>query len=330
MLVLLLAAAACRSRGDASLAVRESDLRFLPRDTAGLAVLEVARFQDRDAVVRWLDDFLKQSGGEHGAAAIGRALGKPILEKVDRAALAVIPRQGTIGYAFLAEGPFEEKTIHGLTGDSGIVTLFEAAAEAAPSADVSLLALPLHHLALGPRAVLEDLRARAAHPGGGLLDGSLLPILRSVDPRRQVWGGFDVAAIAAIQQAAPQMAPAAPIAGLAKNLRALAFEAAFDKTVDFEVVGLATGESGAKTLADAARGLVAMARVSASQGAAGRPSTGPGSGSPEDPARAWFDFLDGLGIDQKGSEVHLRGRLDVAAARAILSTAGTGQGATRP
>jgi hypothetical protein len=338
-LCVLLAASACARKGDAAKAVRDSDLRFLPRDTAGLAVLEVARFQDREAVVRWLDDFLRQSGGDHGAAAIGRALGKPLLEKVDRAALAVIPRQGSTSYAFLAEGPFEEKTVRGLTGENGLVTLFETAGssdsggsgEGAAPTDVSLLALPRNHLALGPRAVLEELRGRTAHPADGLLSGPLLPVLKHVDPQRQVWGGFDVAAIAALQAGAGQIPSQVPIATLAKNLRALAFEAAFDKTVDFDLVGLADGESGARTLADAARGLVAIARVSASQGAPGRAPAGapppagtdPSPAAPADPARAWFDFLDALRIDQQGSEVRLRGRLDATTEHAFLSAAAT-------
>lgn len=345
ILLVLLAASACARKGDAAKAVRDSDLRFLPRDTAGLAVLEVARFQDREAVVRWLDDFLRQAGGEHGAAAIGRALGKPLLEKVDRAALAVIPRQGGASYAFLAEGPFEEKTVRGLTGENGLVTLFEMAGSSdtagpgggALPTDVSLLALPRNHLALGPRAVLEELRARIAHPAEGLESGPLLPVLKHVDSLRQVWGGFDVAAMAALQPGTGQVPSQVPIATLSKNLRALAFEAAFDKTVEFDLVGLAEGESGAKTLADAARGLVAIARVSASQGAAGRapagapPSAGTGSSSAAaDPARVWFDFLDGLKIDQQGSEVRLRGRLDAATARAFLSAAGANQGTPAP
>jgi hypothetical protein len=340
-LFVLLTASACARKGDAAKAVRDSDLRFLPRDTAGLVVLEVARFKDREAVVRWLDDFLRQAGGEHGAAALGRALGKPLLEKVDRAALAVIPRQGTTSYAFLAEGAFEERTVRGLTGENGLVTLFETAGasdtagpgDGLASTDVSLLALPRNHLALGPRAVLEELRARVAHPADGLLSGPLLPVLKHVDPLRQVWGGFDVAAVAALQPGTAAVPSQVPIASLAKNLSALAFEAAFDKTVDFDLVGLASGESGAKTLADAARGLVALARVSASQGAAGRapagaPSSGtdPSPAAPADPARAWFDFLDGLKIDQQGSEVRLRGRLDATTARAFLSAAGASPG----
>jgi hypothetical protein len=309
--------------------VRDSDLRFLPRDTAGLAVLEVARFEDREAVVRWLDDFLKESGGEHGAAAIGRAFGKPLLEKIDRAALAVIPRQGTTGYAFLAEGSFEEKIVRGLTGESGLVTLFESSGTAGtpgapPAADVSLLALPGNHLALGPRAVLENLRAGLAHPDDGLLGGPLLAVLKTVDPGHQVWGGFDVAAVTALQQAATQVSPPAPMVGLAKNLSAIAFQAAFGKTVDFDLVGLASGESGAKTLADATRGLVAIARVSASQGASGHAST------PADPAHAWFDFLDGLTITQNGSEVRVRGRLDAVTARAFVAAAESGGGAASP
>jgi hypothetical protein len=207
------------------------------------------------------------------------------------------------------------------------VTLFEMAGSSdtagpgggALPTDVSLLALPRNHLALGPRAVLEELRARIAHPAEGLESGPLLPVLKHVDPLRQVWGGFDVAAVAALQPGTGQVPSQVPVAMLSKNLRALAFEAAFDKTVEFDLGGLAEGESGAKTLADAARGLVAIARVSASQGAAGRA-----------PAGVWFDFLDGLKIDQQGSEVRLRGRLDAATARAFLSAAGANQGTPAP
>ena len=142
-LALVLAASACRGRpADAGAAVRQSDLRFLPKETAGLAVIEVARFKDRQAVGRWLDDFTKGAGLAGGLDRVRAALGPDALDKLDRLSIALVPAAGTTpagmtGYAVLAEGRFDEKMVKNLTGN-GLVTLVDVGT--AP--DLSILALP--------------------------------------------------------------------------------------------------------------------------------------------------------------------------------------------
>jgi hypothetical protein len=320
------AAVACHGKPiDTAAAVRQSDLRFLPKETAGLAVVEVARFKDRAAVGRWLDDFTKEAGLTGGLDRVRAALGPDALDKLDRLSLALVPAGGTTGYVILAEGRFEEQTVKNLTG-SGLVTLVEVGT--AP--DLSITALPKNHLALGPRAVLEQVRAAAGVGGaasspeqGGLLEAPVMRVLGKVSPEKQVWGGIDYGVLTSLLGEAGQggASGASPLSGFTRNLRAVAFQGSIDTTVEFDLVGVADGEPGAKTLADAARGLVAIARVGASQGAhrAAEP------GAPADPAvesaRAWMRFLDGVSIAQRAEEIRVHGLLDGAMAKSIAGAA---------
>ena len=313
---LAVGAAGCSRKSiDAATAVRQSDLRFLPKETAGLAVVEVARFEDRAAIGRWLDDFAKQSGTA-GLDRVRAALGPDALERLDRLSLALVPVSGSTGYVVLAEGRFEEKMVKNLTGGGGIVTLVEVGT--AP--DLSIMPLPKNHLALGPRAVLE--RVQAASGGGavagdaGLAAAPVMKVLSRVDPARQIWGGIDYGVLSGLlEEGGRDGGGASPMSGFARSLRALAFQGAIDKEVEFDLIGLADGEPGAKTLADAARGLVAIARVGASQGA-GRAAAGssdPAAAS----ARAWLRFLDGVRIDQQRDEIRVHGTLDGAMAKSF-------------
>jgi hypothetical protein len=333
VLAVILAASACRGRpADAGAAVRQSDLRFLPKETAGLVVIEVARFKDRQAVGRWLDDFTKEAGLAGGLDRVRTALGPDALDKLDRLSLALVPAAvstpggttpaGMTGYAVLAEGRFDEKMVKNLTG-SGLVTLVEVGT--AP--DLSILALPANHLALGPRAVLEQVRAAAGRTGtpaghGGLAEAPVMGVLKRVSPAKQIWGGIDYSVLTSLMGSEGQAAGAAasPMSGFTRSLRGLAFQGAIDDAVEFDLVGVADGEPGAKSLADAARGLVAIARVGASQGA-NRSEDSNAADPAVASAKAWMRFLDGVSIAQSREEIRVHGLLDGAMARSFAGAA---------
>ena len=338
---LALMASGCKGKPeDASTAVRKSNLRFLPKDTAGLAVVEVGRFKDRAAVGRWLDDFTKEAGFAGGLDRVRAALGPDALDRLDRLSLALVPLGGTTGYAVLAEGRFDEKTVKNLTG-GGLVTLVEVGT----SPDLSITALPGNHLALGPKAVLEQVRAAAGIAGAasvqgaggagkGLLDAPVMRVLGKVSPAKQVWGGIDYGVLSSLLGETGQGGPsgASPMSGFTRSLRAVAFQGEIDSSVEFDLIGLADGEPGAKTLADAARGLVAIARVGASQGANRAAEPGAAADPAIEKARAWMRFLDGVTIAQSREEIRVHGLLDGAMAKSFADAAsrsmpGTGAGA---
>jgi len=331
---------------DVGAAVRQSDLRFLPKETAGLAVVEVARFKDRQAVGRWLDDFTKEAGLAGGLDRLRAALGPDALDKLDRLSLALVPTGqsaagaegggtaggattgatgGTLaglptGYAILAEGRFDEKLVKNLTGN-GLVTLVEVGT--AP--DLSIAALPGNHLALGPRAILERVRAAAGAPVAaqdGLTAAPVMSVLKRVSPAKQIWGGIDYGVLTSLmgQEGQGAGAGASPMSGFTRSLRGLAFQGAIDDSVEFDLVGVADGEPGAKSLADAARGLVAIARVGASQGA-NRAAEGNSADPQIESAKAWMRFLDGVSIAQSREEIRVHGLLDGTMARSFAGAA---------
>ncbi|HZN03922.1 MAG TPA: hypothetical protein VFD06_10090 [Candidatus Polarisedimenticolia bacterium] len=305
---------------DAASAVKQSDLRFLPGKTVGLAVVEVARFEDKAAIGRWLDDFAKQAGAG-GLDRVRATLGPDALDRLDRIALALVPAAGSTQYVVLAEGRFEEQTVKNLTGGGGIVTLVEVGT--AP--DLSIMPLPKNHLALGPRAVLEQVRVLAAGGGGdqGLAGAPVMKVLSRVNPAKQIWGGIDYSVLAGLLEEGSRDGGGSPMAGFARSLRALAFQGTIDDGVQFDLIGLADGEPGAKTLADAARGLVAIARVGASQGAnrAAEGSSGGAADPAVESAQAWRRFLDGVRIDQERDEIRVHGTLDGPMARSFAGAA---------
>ena len=291
---LALAPLACAPKPPTSSSViRASALRLLPSETVGLAVVEVARMHDRQAVGRWLDDLAGATGQAAVIDAVRASLGKDLLEKVDRIALALVPgAAGLTSYAFLAEGRFDEAKMKALTGGQEILTLIEVAGRP----DLSLTVLPGGQLAAGPRAVLTALRANLGRPTGGLAGSRLAPFLDRVDPTSQAWGAIDYGPLADLARGAMQGRGAAaniPPAGSKGTLQGVAFQTRLETSVEFELVGVADAEPAAKQLADAARGLVALARMGASQS---KDAT-------------WLGFLDGLRIDQKSEAIHLRGTL---------------------
>jgi hypothetical protein len=293
-LTLAFAPAACAPKPPtATSVIKGSGLRLLPAETVGLAVVEVARMKDREAVGRWLDDLAGAAGQTPVVDTVRAALGKDLLTKVDRVSMALVPgAAGLTSYALLAEGRFDEARMKTLTGDQEILTLMEVAGRP----DLSLTVLPGGQLAAGPRAVLTVLRVNLGRATGGLIGSRLASILDRVDPTSQAWGAIDYAPLADLTRGALQGRGTTvniPAPGSKGALLGVGFQTSLDKTVEFELVGVADAESSAKQLADAARGLVALARMGASQSK----------------DSAWLGFLDGLRITQASEAIHLHGTL---------------------
>ncbi len=316
VLVAALGAGACvRKPPSAAATVSSSALRFLPKETAGVAVLEASRMQDRAALTRWLGESMDGATRERGYAAIRGLLGSGFLEQIDRAAVALVPDAApaatvtTPGWAALLEGRFDEKTIASIGPEGTLVTLFEASNGPA----LSLLALPGKALAVGPRATLEKVKTVIGHPEAGLAHASLLAALGKVAGDAQAWGAIDYPPLTELARGAMPGAGSGGGAGAipmlasqARALKSVAFEARIASGVDFTLVGVAGDTEGAKRLSDAARGLVALARMGASNGT----------------DKTWFDFLDGVRISEAGSDIRLTGNLTRPMMDAILARAG--------
>jgi hypothetical protein len=302
LVALLQAGCAPRPTGAAAV-ILGSDLRLLPAESVGLAVLEVKSLRDQEAAGRWMEDFARELGATPALERVQDLLGQDSVKKVDRLALALVPLPGgQTGYAVLVEGDFDEAKVRALTGGEAILTMLEVAGRP----DMSLTALPKSHLALGPRAVLEGMRRNLDHPDAGFLKSSLVPLLDKVKTTSQVWGAIDYAPLAALARdamAARGSGVPLPSPTATSTLRAVAFEGRIDQAIDFNLFGEADAEKGARQLTDAARGLVALARMGASQ-----------KGTKET-----LDFLDGLRIDQSGSEIQVHGTMSVGMARAVAS-----------
>jgi hypothetical protein len=308
-LLLSMALACARREPTVADVVRGSGLRFLPRDTAGVAVIEAARIEDRDALARWLGEAAQGLAPEAGLAPLRALMGGDLMKKVDRIAMALVPESAMpAGWAALVEGRFDPAT---LSGGDGIVPLVEIVS----GPGISLTALPGGAVAIGPRAVLERIRAAAGRPQESFATAPLMSILAAVSPAAHAWGAIDYAPLAdftagALRGSGSSLALPAPRS--AGALRGVAFEGRFAAEVGFTLVGVADAEPGAKQLADGARGLVALARMGASQGN----------------DRAWLGFLDGLRIDQAGAEVRIRGTVSRPMLRALAARV-TAPGAAR-
>ena len=296
----LLAAGCAQRTGSIADRIRASDLRHLPQESVGLAVVEMKSLRDRGGAERWLDEIVSGLNDAPSLQTIRNVMGADAVRKVDRVALALVPQSGgETGYAVLAEGGFEEPKMRELTGGRDILTLVEVAGRP----DVSLTILPGGSPVFGPRAVLERVRQVQGRREAGLAEAGFLRILGKVRPEAQVWGAIDYAPLAELARRAlrdgERSVPLPPIGSA--TLQALAFQGQIEKSVAFDLFGQADGESGARQLADAARGLVALARMSASQ----------------QEARTWLEFLDGIRIDQSGQEIQVHGTLTSAMAQAL-------------
>ena len=314
IVLLAIALAACSPKAPTvEQVVERGSLRYLPRESVGLAVVEVRALRDREGATRWLQDLSSKLGGADALARIRALAGPDTLEKIDRIALAVVPQAGgELGYAVLAEGKFEEEKVRSLTGGEEILTLVEVKGQP----DVSLTVTPGGQPAIGPRGILAQVREAVKKSDAGLRRSSLMGILKKVEPTSQIWGAIDYQPLVKLARGAlgSTATPALPIPKEGTGtLRAVAFQGVIDEAIRFDIVGQADAETGARQLSDALRGIVALARMSASQGQ----------------AKDWLEFLDGVRIDQAGDEIRLHGTLTETMARS-LSERIPAQGARRP
>jgi len=276
--------------------VRSGPLAALPRETVGLVVLEVGALRDVEPVERWLRDLPARAGEEGLVREVERAFGPGMLEKLHRLALAIVPLGAdAMGYAIVAQGAFDEAALRRSLGGSDVLTLLEV--DGRP--DFSVAVLDGGTLALGARSLLEVVRRNAGRRGAGL-DGNrrLLDLLARVRPPSQVWGAIDYAPMARLVRRAVE---GAGVAGLSASpgpaegvLQSVAFQGTLSgQSVAYDLLGQASGEPGARQLADAARGLVSLARMAVSQ----------------DASRAWFQILDAIRVEQEGIEVRVHGSI---------------------
>ncbi len=288
-------AAACARRETGATIVRASTVGALPRESVALLVVDLRALGQAAPAARWMREMAEVAEQEGPFRTVRERFGEETLRDLHRLGVAIVPRpDNRLEYGLVAEGPFEPARLRSALGGQEMATLEEA--EGRP--DLSAAVLKGGHLALGPRSVLEIVRANDARRGHGV-DGNalLLDRLGKLPGTAPVWGAIDVRALA--ENARPlsgaqglgDPAALAPGAQAISSLVSLAFEGTAGTPAAFSLLGRADGEAHARSLADAARGLVALGRMGADQ----------------DRARDWLEFLDAIAIDQKGLEVTLRG-----------------------
>lgn len=290
--LLVLAALACSQKKGAAGLVKSSALGTFPKETAALLVIEIKKVKKLGSDLPWVRNLASMAEGDGGPFKdIVQRLGKETLSQIDRLSLAVVPGiDGRVSYGVLAEGSFDTVKMREATGGQDILTLVEAPGKM----DFSISVLPGGSLALGPRQVLETMRGNAAARGRGLDSNELLlRPLEKVRTEAQFWGTIDCRSLAEIVRRSTQ---AGDLGGLpldskaAQSLLSLAFRGTIGESTEVDLLGEADAEGSAKTLADSARGLIALGRV----------------GAGRDQAKEWLELLDGIHIAQSGTEVTLR------------------------
>jgi hypothetical protein len=285
-------------------AVRNGALGALPRESVALLVLEVKALRAREPVAAWLRDAASGAGRQEALEQVRTRFGAQVIDRLERLSLAILPLEGvTMGWVVLAEGAFDEAAVREAIGGQEILTLFEVSGRP----DLSVTVLKGGSLAFGPRAVLVGVRANTARRGSGLdANSALLDLLGKIRPdAAQLWGAVDYKPLARLARRAAESEGIRDLA-LSKapgveSLVALTFQGSLDDTLRFVLTGRTDAETSAKTLADAARGLVALARMAAGQ----------------DSAKAWSEALEGIMIDQKGKEVTLHGAIALPTVAAL-------------
>ena len=288
----LLAAAGCGQKRGAAGLVKSSALGTYPKETVALLVIEVKKVRKLGADLPWVKELAAAAESDGGPLKdMIERFGRDTMTQVDRISLAVVPSgDDRLGYGVLAEGTFDPAKMRQALGGQEILTVVEAEGKL----DMSLSVLPDGSLALGPRRVLEVMRGNAAARGHGLDDNELLlGPLEKVRPEAQFWGSIDCRNLAESVRRSTEAGNLAslPLSSKAANsLLSLAFRGTIGESVEIDLLGLADAEANAKTLADSARGIVALGRV----------------GAGRDQAKEWLEFLDGIRIEQSGTDVSLR------------------------
>jgi hypothetical protein len=272
----------------------------------GLLVVEVKALRVPEPGVPWMQE-MARIAEEGPFREIKERFGMDAFKDLDRIGLAIVPQaDNKVAYGIVAEGAFDGEKMRQALGGQEIVTMIEV--EGRP--DFSVTVLQGGGIAVGPRSVLEVIRANAARRGSGLDDNrALLALLAKVQPTSQVWGAVDFRTLASLTQefartqgkgesnlTPPQI----------RSLKALAFEGRIGKTVEYRLLGLADAEDHAKTLAEAARGLIALGRMGASR----------------EGGAMWLELLEGISIDQSGTTVNLRGSIAEKTLAALAEKAG--------
>ncbi|HEU4403043.1 MAG TPA: hypothetical protein VFT43_13165 [Candidatus Polarisedimenticolia bacterium] len=293
--ILVAGATACARPVNGATVLRGSALRVLPKESVALLVMDVRSLRDLESVSRWMKEMAAAAEQQGTFRQVKDRIGLETVKRLDRLGLAIVPQaDGRLAYGLLAEGSFGQAKLREALGGQETLTFVEA--EGKP--DLSATILAGGNLAIGPKSVLEVLRTNASRGAGGI-DGNdlLMGVLAGVRPQAQIWGAIDCRSLARLarESALTQGAVEKALAGapIASSLVSLSFQTTLGKPAAFDLQGRADAEDNARKMADAARGLVALGRMGASQ----------------DKGREWLEFLDGIAIEQKGADLSLRGTL---------------------
>lgn len=304
--------AGCARESDGASLVKRGRLGELPRESVALVVIEVRSLGRAGRSTPWLKE-IAAVAEEGPFKEIRERFGLDAFKDVERLGLAVVPQaDNRVAYGILAEGAFDRAKMLEALGGQDLTTVQEGDAE---HPDLSLALLGEGALAVGPRAVLEVVRANAAKRGSGLdANQGLLDLLARVRPASQIWGAVDCRRLTALarQFGAARGMDASPLdrAPQVSSLISLAFQGTVGKNVDFTVLAEADGEEGARNVADAVRGILAIARMGAGQ----------------DTARDWLEFFDGIRIEQTGTSIAMRGTIPEKTMAALIARARGGAG----
>jgi hypothetical protein len=307
LLAAALLAAACARPGDGAAVVRRGGLGALPRESVALLAIEVRALGRSRASSPWMRD-LTAAMEEGPFREVRDRFGVDAFDAIERVGLAVVPQpDNRVAYGIVAEGAFDREALLAALGGAAVTTVQEGDGV---RPDLSVAVLADGNLAVGPRLVLEAVRNNAARRGDGLdANEVLLGLLARVRPSSQIWGAVDCRRLTGLTRdfAAARGLAAAPLDASRQvgALLTLAFQGTVGRTVDFQILAEAEGEEGARNVADAARGLLAISRMAAGQ----------------DAAREWLKFLDGVTIEQTGPSIALRGSVPEETLAAIAAKA---------
>lgn len=288
--------------------VRASALASLPRESVGLFVVEVGTLKQKRGFSTWMEQMAKaaESGGPF--REIRDRIGLEAVKKLDRLGVVVVPvEEEGLGYGILAEGQFDQEALREMLGGEEIITFLQIEGEP----DLSATVIEGGHLALGPRAVLETIRANAIGRGEGMdRNEGLLGMLETVEATSQIWGAVDCRAVADLARRtnADLIFEQGPIpdSALSNALQSVAFQGRFGRDLEFELFGEADAEENAELLADTLRGLIAFGRIGAGQ----------------DDRADWTALLDGMAVDQEGSSITVSGSIPEKTLVALAESVG--------
>jgi len=283
---------ACRRDRTGADIVREGAIAWLPKESVGLLVVEVRELRGLKSGIHWMEEVeaLAVEGGP--LHEIQQRFGLEAFAGLERVGLAIVPEvNNKVAYGAVTEGRFDEAKMRAAMGGQDIITVREAEGE---GPDFSLTVLAGGRLAVGPRAVLERVRANAGRTGAGLdANTRLIERLRELRPGAQIWGALDTRSLGELagDYATTRGLDTSAIASASQfsSLVSIAFQGRLGETVQIDLFGKADSEAHARSLADAARGLLALGRMAA------------GNQAPP----AIIDLLDGIRIDQQAESVLL-------------------------